>query len=54
MVLYEIASHKVPFQELKEAQIPGKILNNKRPEIPASAPAAYTSLVIRRWDQTPG
>ena len=54
MVLYELASHKVPFQELKEGQISGKILNNKRPEMPESTLAAYNSLVIRCWDQTPG
>ena len=30
MVLWELASHKIPFQGLKEAQIPGKILSNNR------------------------
>ena len=53
MVLYELASHKTPFCELKEGQISRKIENGNRPEMPESSPAAYKSLVIRCWDQTP-
>jgi TPR repeat protein len=53
MVLYELSSHQVPFQGLKEGQISEKIRNDKRPEIPASTPDAYTKLILDSWDKTP-
>ncbi len=49
MVLYELASHQKPFDELKEAQISGKILANKRPDIPQNTPLIYSKLMTDCW-----
>lgn len=54
MVLYELATHQIPFQGLKDGQIIIKILSAMRPKIPENIPQAYSELMVLCWDHNPG
>ena len=55
MILYELASRKVPFQEDEnEMKVLRKITESRRPEIPEDSPRFFDSLISRCWEQQAG
>ena len=54
MLLYELASSKAPYSDLKSYQIPQKVVRGSRPNFDKSVPKKWQKLAKRCWHGSPG
>lgn len=51
LIFWEMASHTEPFNELKQFEIPLKVLEGYRPKIPSDCPPSFAKLMVKCWSQ---
>ena len=52
MVLWEIASHQMPFEDIRfNSQVEDAVIAGRRPAIPSTVTSAYANLIASCWDQ---
>jgi|GEM_PF-4919571 len=49
MVLWEIASREIPFADVEEKELMGRILNGPKETIPADCPAGFGEVISQAW-----
>jgi serine/threonine protein kinase len=53
MLLYELASDRVPFDGVERAAVQRAVVAGARPQLPAGVPAPLAALIRRCWDADP-
>ena len=51
MVLWELSSRKIPFQNIKQARLSTYIQKDNKPIIPSNTPKEITELIKKCWDK---
>jgi len=54
IILWELATRKIPFEEISNSELPKLVVAGKRPQIPSSSvPEEFADLMKRSWSQSP-
>ena len=53
MILWEIATCKIPYQDVDPNVVKACVKDGEREEIPDQCPEGYTKLIEQCWDQDP-